>query len=230
MSIDPFNEVEDDAWQQIKALETLLGPKSDIITEDLKLDFNNGYQELEETITDLDEALKVSESNPSQFQLTENDIKERHDVLHKLEQKKLLLQQIWNGKLQDPRRQRQVTSMSNRISQDDNPFDDQNRINNEFEQYQQQEMIRDQDVQLDSIHETMRNLNQQANLMGGELEDQGMMLDELDQDLDRVDDRIQRGLKRIGWFIEKNRERGSDWCIGILVVALVILLILIIAV
>lgn len=229
MSVDPFSEVEEDAWQQIQALESVVS-KRDVITEDLKLDFNNGYQELQETIGDLNEALKVSESTPDQFQLTPANLKSRHEVLNKLETKKQHLRKIWDDKLRDPRRQREVTSMSNRISQDEDPFNDQNRINNEFEQYQQQEMIRDQDLQLDSIHETMRNLNQQATLMGGELEDQGMMLDELDQDLDRVDSRVQRGLKRIEWFIEKNRERGSDWCIAILVVALVVLLILIIAV
>lgn len=228
MSLDPFNDVQDDAWQQIKVLDSIVA-KSNIITEDLKLDFTNGYQELEEIINDLHEALEVSSANPEQFKLSSIDILNRHEAIENLQKKKQSLNSIWNSKINDPRRQREVTTMSNRISQD-NPFNDENRIDNEFNQFQQQELIRDQDVQLDSIHETMHNLNQQAMMMGSELEDQGMMLDDLENNLDRVDNSLQRGLKRIDWFIEKNRERGSDWCIAILVVALVILLILIIAV
>lgn len=226
MSIDPFTDVEDDAWQQILTLEALI-KHTESVTENLKLDFNNGYQELQEIISDLNEALEVSEANPDQFKLTQADIKDRHVVLDKLQKKMNELQNTWNAK-SNPRKPREVTTMSNRISQDGaNPFTDQNRIDNEFQQFQQQQIIQQQDLQLDSIHETMRNLNEQAMIMGSELEDQGAMLDELDQDLDRVENRLQRGLKRVNWIIEKNRERGSDWCIGILVVALVVLLILI---
>ncbi|EGV66353.1 hypothetical protein PSN45_003039 [Yamadazyma tenuis] len=230
MSIDPFTDVEEDAWSQIRVLDSII-LNADIITEELKLDFSNGFQELEEIITDLNEALNVSQANPQQFQLTVADIENRHGVLEKLEKKKRSLSSIWKEKTNDSKRSRPVTAMSNRISQDgSNPFTDQHKIDGEFEQFQQQEMIRDQDLQLDTIHETMRNLNQQAMIMGSELEDQGMMLDELDTNLDRVDNRLQRGLKRVNWIIEKNKERGSDWCIGILVVALVVLLILLIAV
>lgn len=227
MSLDPFNEVEEDAWQQLKKLEGL--GASEFVNENLKLDFNNVYQELEEIMNDLNEALNISKESPAQFNLTNEDISKRYDILNKLEDKKQSIMKSWNSKINDPRRIREVTSMSNRISQDgENPFNDKHRIDNEFNQYQQQELIKDQDLQLDSIHETMRNLNQQAMIMGNELEDQGMMLDDLDHNLDRVDNRLQQGLKRINWVIEKNRERGSDWCIGILVVALIVLLILII--
>ncbi|CAH6722753.1 t-SNARE affecting a late Golgi compartment protein 1 [[Candida] jaroonii] len=227
MSSDPFNEVEEDAWQQLKKLEGL--GASEFVNENLKLDFNNVYQELEEIMNDLNEALNISKESPAQFNLTNEDISKRYDILNKLEDKKQSIMKSWNSKINDPRRIREVTSMSNRISQDgENPFNDKHRIDNEFNQYQQQELIKDQDLQLDSIHETMRNLNQQAMIMGNELEDQGMMLDDLDHNLDRVDNRLQQGLKRINWVIEKNRERGSDWCIGILVVALIVLLILII--
>lgn len=227
MSLDPFNEVEEDAWQQLRKLEEI--GSNDFITENLKLDFTNVYQELEEIMNDLNEALNISKETPAQFNLTTEDINKRYDILNKLEDKKQTITRTWNNKINDPRRTREVTSMSNRISQDgENPFNDKHRIDNEFNQYQQQELIKDQDLQLDSIHETMRNLNQQAMIMGNELEDQGMMLDDLDHNLDRVDNRLQQGLKRINWVIEKNRERGSDWCIGILVVALIVLLVLII--
>ncbi|KAK7686879.1 hypothetical protein QCA50_009955 [Cerrena zonata] len=97
--------------------------------------------------------------------------------------------------------------MSNRISQDDDngPFGDENRIDREFNQYQQQEMINSQDLQLDSLHRTMQNLNQQATMMGSELEDQTYMLEDLDQEMDVVGNKLQRGMRRVRWVLENNK-------------------------
>lgn len=229
--MDPFNEVQEDALQQINKLNKFINDTG-IVTEDSKLDFINNYQELEETIEDLNQAISISEANPNQFNLTQQDISKRHEILKDLQAKMREVNSLWDNKANDPKRQREVTTMSNRISQDtsNDPFSDRNKINNEFDQFQQQEVIREQDTHLDSIHQTMYNLNQQAMIMGGELEDQGFMLDDLDQDLDRTSSKLERGLKRVNFVIEKNRERASDWCIGILVVALCVLLILVIAV
>lgn len=231
--MDPFNEVEEDSWSQIKALELFI-KDANIINEDTKLDFSNNYQELEETLEDLRQAVHISESNPDQFRLTSSDIANRKQILSKLSTKIKSLEHDWNNKVLNTKRE--VTSMSNRISQDDdktindNPFSDSNRVNEEFNQHQQQEVIQNQDLQLDSLHQTMRNLNEQATMMGDELEDQTFMLEDLDQEMDVVGNKLQRGLRRVRFVLENNKGGASDWCIGILVVALVFLLILIIAV
>lgn len=228
--MDPFDEVKEDAWLQVNSLQSFVESHSP--QNDTKLDFENALQELQETIGDLRQAVSISESNPQQFQLTGRDIEERRGIISQLDTRVSTIKQQWTSK-GDPHRTREVTTMSNRISQDtrdENPFADSNRLDEEFNAYQQQEVIHDQDLQLDQIHQTMRNLNEQATMMGGELEDQGMMLDDLDQEMDVVGSKLQRGLKRVGFVIEKNRERASDWCIGILVVALCVLLIIVIAI
>lgn len=226
--MDPFNEVEEDCWSQIHALEGFIS-QTKFITEDSKMDFHNNYQELAETLEDLRQAVKISESNPSQFSLNLSDIVTRKQILAQLQQKIAQLQEEWNDRVRNPHRVREVTTMSNRISQDgDNPFSDTQRIDSEFNQFQQQETIQNQDLQLDSIHQTMHNLNQQATLMGSELEDQGFMLEDLDQEMDLVGSKLQRGLKRVNYVIEKNKESASNWCIGILVVVLCILLVMLI--
>lgn len=230
--MDPFNEVEEDAWSQVKALETFVG-STKLITEASQLDFGNNYQELEETLEDLKQAVAISESTPEQFKLTANDISHRKQIVLNLGHKIVALNRAWTDKVNDPNRLREVTTMSNRISQDgmgENPFNDRYALNEEFDKYQQQETIADQDLQLDLIHETMRSLNQQAAIMGDELEDQGFMLEDLDEEMDSVGSKLQRGMKRVNFVIEKNRERASDCCIGVLVVALCVLLVLIIVV
>lgn len=228
--MDPFDEVKEDAWLQVNGLQEFVNKKRPL--NETKLDFENSFQELQETIEDLRQAVTISEANPDQFQLSASDISLRKDILAQLDAKVTSILKQWANK-NDPHRTRDVTTMSNRISQDthdENPFNDSNRLDEEFNAYQQQEVIQNQDLQLDQIHQTMRNLNLQATMMGGELEDQGIMLDDLDQEMDVVGSKLQRGLKRVGFVIEKNRERASDWCIGILVVALCVLLIIVIAI
>lgn len=223
--MDPFNEVEEDCWSQINALTDFIN-STKIITEDAKLDFLNNHQELVETLEDLKQAVKILESSPSQFSLTPANIVERKQILAQLQQKIGALQSEWDARVSNPHRLREVTTMSNRISQEGaNPFSDTQRIDLEFNQFQQQELIQSQDLQLDQIHQTMQSLNQQATLMGGELEDQGYMLDDLDQEMDTVGNKLQRGLRRVNYVIEKNRETASNWCIGILMVVLCILLV-----
>lgn len=227
--MDPFNEVEEDCWSQINGLESFISSTT-FVTEESKLDFQNTYQELAETLEDLKQAVRISESNPAQFSLSSSDIAGRKQILSQLQTKISSLSDEWHDRVLNPRRMREVTTMSNRISQDDgaNPFSDTQRVDREFNHFQQQEMIQAQDLQLDSIHQTMQNLNQQATLMGGELEDQGFMLDDLDQEMDTVGNKVQRGLRRVNYVIEKNKETASNWCIGILVVALCILLVVLI--
>lgn len=226
--MDPFNEVEEDCWQQIRALEEFSALTTEI-SEDAKLDFRNIHQELVETLNDLRQAVVISESNPAQFNLNSLDIASRKQILAKLLSKVQKLDDDWTVRQSSRPKLREVTTMSNRISQDntsENPFDERNRIDLEFNQLQQQEALQQQDLQLDSIHQTMQNLNQQANLMGSELEDQAYMLDELDQEMDSVGNKLQRGLKRVNYVIEKNKETASNWCIGILMVVLTVLLVI----
>ncbi|CAH2355352.1 t-SNARE affecting a late Golgi compartment protein 1 [[Candida] railenensis] len=228
--MDPFNDVSQDATSQLNTLRQFL-TKS--VTPDSILDFDNTYLEIQETLEDLQGAVDISESNPGAYNLTENDISERKRVVSQLKSDLNTVVKTWSDMKTKPtnlKRQREITTMSNRISQDtsqnENPFSDQNRLNDEFQQFQTQEMTQNQDMQLDSIHETMHNLNQQAMMMGQELEEQGYMLDDLDTEMDVVGSKLQRGLKRVNYVIEKNRERASDCCIVLLVIALCVLLVL----
>ncbi|KAI5964083.1 uncharacterized protein KGF55_002025 [Candida pseudojiufengensis] len=230
--MDPFNGVKEDAYDVIQRLETIISQRTSTQPSiELQQDFTNYYEELQETYEELEEALKLSSTNPQFYNLSPKDIKQREQTLRDLYNRKTNIKSKWDNK-----KFRDVTTMSNRISQDDipeNPFRDQTEeddVTPTMTNYQQQELIREQDTQLDDIHKTMMNLNKQANMMGEELEDQGYLLDELDYELDHVDIKLQRNMKRLNIFIEKNKETASNWCIGILVVALCVLLVLLIVV
>ncbi|KAH3685480.1 hypothetical protein WICPIJ_003548 [Wickerhamomyces pijperi] len=74
----------------------------------------------------------------------------------------------------------------------------------------------------------MQTINQQAFAMGQELEEQAYIIDELDGDLERVGGKVGGALKKIEYVLRKNEERGKDCCIGVLIVALIVLLVMII--
>lgn len=73
-----------------------------------------------------------------------------------------------------------------------------------FEQQRQVEMMHEQDEALDEVYGTVENLRNQANDMGRELEEQGEMLEDVDNLADRVGGKLQGGLSRVGDVIKRN--------------------------
>ncbi|KAG7195531.1 uncharacterized protein KQ657_003294 [Scheffersomyces spartinae] len=256
--MDPFNDVRDDAKHTIDRIEKILLRASNDITEEIEQEYENNFLELQEICDDLSQALLSIEHDPSRYGISMNEINRRKQEVLSIQERTLEIKNKWQSLNQQSnsrqhtqqqpagnallgnRKLREVTTMSNRISQEgyavgENPFDDSNRFHEgkaaeAMDSFQSQQVMQEQDLQLDSIHQTMMSLNQQAMIMGDELEDQGQMLDDLDGDLDLTGNRLQRGMKRIEIVIEKNKEWFSDICIILLVVALVILLLMLIVV
>lgn len=96
----------------------------------------------------------------------------------------------------------------------------------EFEQQQQQLMMREQDVHLDGVYQTVDTLRRQAGDMGRELEEQREMLETTDRLADRVGGRLQTGMDKLKYVVKHNEDRLSSWCIGLLIMVLCILLVL----
>jgi len=99
-----------------------------------------------------------------------------------------------------------------------------------YEQEQQVQIMREQDLQLDGVYRTVGNLREQAHVMGRELGEQAEMIDNLDTDVDKVQGKLGKGLKDLNKFIRKNEDTASNWCIGLLILVLCILLFLLIIV
>ncbi|AEY98059.1 FAFR375Wp [Eremothecium gossypii FDAG1] len=90
----------------------------------------------------------------------------------------------------------------------------------------QEQLLREQDSHLDSIHHTMQTLHLQASSMGDELQDQSVLLRDLEGGMDSVAARLARGRRRLQWIYEQNSDRYNDCCIGLLIAALAVLLLL----
>ena len=97
----------------------------------------------------------------------------------------------------------------------------------EFEQQRQEELLAEQDEALEGVSQTVGTLRAQADEMGRELEEQGVLIDEVDTVTDRVGGKLQSGIKRVEWIYKKNEERWGGCCISVLIVVLIILLVLV---
>lgn len=78
-----------------------------------------------------------------------------------------------------------------------------------FEQQRQAEIFQEQDEALDGVFQTVENLRQQAGDMGRELEEQVEMLEDTRQVADRVEGKLQTGMKKVGWVLKHNE--GEVW-------------------
>src|SRR5699024_9653833 len=94
--MDPFAEVENDCWQQVHKLERFIERRG-AITEEMKADFVNGFQELQETVNDLSQAVSISEANPARFHLQEADLRSRRKTQKHLESKIEQLNNQWSN-------------------------------------------------------------------------------------------------------------------------------------
>lgn len=225
--MDPFVEVLEDAQHQITNLEDFL-KKITEVNDETRSDFNNNISELSETIEDLKESIESSKSDPEFFKISKSEISKREGIVQKLEESYRDLQNQWNAK-----------SGAGKASDGSDPFvrynDEEAGPSNDegfdsFNQMQQEQMMREQDIHLDGVYTTMQNINLQARTMGNELEEQAYIIDEVDGELDRIGGKVSRGMRQVEHVIRRNQERASDCCIGLLIVALIVLLVLVIVV
>ena len=214
---DPFDQVARDTEEQIQRLKSYLtthSPDNEVIEI---------IRDVEETIVDLDKTIDVMRRSGQQ------DVSKRE----------LQLQQIRNG-LRDLKRsgalgdtglqvddssKTNVTTTKNSGAvplEENGVAGDDNLPENPF----QEQILKEQDQHLDDIHLSMQRLHMHAKTIGQELEDQGQILEEMDEGLDTITGKLDRGRRQLEWIYEKNKEKYNNCCIGLLIVALIVLLVL----
>ncbi|SCU88623.1 LAFA_0E13696g1_1 [Lachancea sp. 'fantastica'] len=205
---DPFEQVLNDTHEQTNRLLQYLDGDHQVDSE-----IRDIFVDLEETVQELDSSILVMKRDGY---VDDSIIMRREEAMQGLKR------DVARLKLQIPADRVSTNAGSSPLDAEasDVPSDDQE--NNPM----QQQMLQDQDQHLDTIQQSMRNLHLQASTMGQELEDQGVMLDEMDGNMDNVMSKLSRGRRQLEWVYEKNKEKYNDCCIGLLIVALIVLLVL----
>jgi HPt (histidine-containing phosphotransfer) domain-containing protein len=164
-------------------------------------------QDLSQDLEDLVESVKAVEHDPYRFGLEIDEVERRRtlvkEVGNEIENMREELQQT----VEHAKNKGKTAANGDMLPDPDSFEDDDNYA--AFEQERQMEMMHEQDEALDGVFRTVGNLRQQADDMGRELEEQGEMLNDVDNVADRVGGKLQIGLKRVGDVIKKNEGASS---------------------
>ena len=183
-------------------------PTSPELTE-ARTELSSTIQDLSTDLQDLVDSVRAVEGDPFRYGLDIEEVGRRRSLVQDVgnevenmrqELSKTLTQKQGdvNGSLPPP----------SAFEDDGEAADDYGA----FEQQRQVEMMHEQDEALDGVFKTVGTLRQQADEMGRELEEQGGMLEDVDNLADRVGGKLQNGIKRVGWVIKNNEGAYFDLC------------------
>ncbi|KAJ3123760.1 Syntaxin-6 [Nowakowskiella sp. JEL0407] len=175
-------------------------------------------QELKSSLTtieldlrDLDETIKIVESNPEKFKLDLREIANRKEFIARTKKTVLDMKTTINNPTSAKSKeaaQRNALLSPSKPKQQSSPSEQRpNGLNSRFiehEQQTQQIIMRQQDDQLDSVLDTVHGLKEVAHVMGRELEDQTRLLGDLENQVDTTQGKLQLGMKRMQEVIKAN--------------------------
>ncbi|KIK06458.1 hypothetical protein K443DRAFT_280772 [Laccaria amethystina LaAM-08-1] len=241
MSVDPYHAVQ----QEIQtSLQTAAQLRSSYLrirnmaqedSEELmwaRNELKATLAALEADLEDLEESVKIVESTDARmFGLDDAEVQTRRQYVgHVRKEIESMRTELTASSLSIPR-QRQPSDSTQR-DKPGSPFSDQYGDDHQAEwaREEQQMMIREQDNTMDSIAGTLNTLAQQASLMGQEIGQHNEMLDDLEQNVDKTDTKLSDAMRRLRKFLRDSEEKGSGWCIVILMLVLMALLLAVILV
>ncbi|KAF2492215.1 hypothetical protein BU16DRAFT_529574 [Lophium mytilinum] len=181
-------------------------------------------QDLNTDLHDLIESVQAVEHDPYRFGLEIDEVERRRRLVKEVGDEVENMREELLKTVHDAQSKGKA-AVNGDVLPDPDSFDDPDEYA-AFEQEQQMQMMHEQDEALDGVFRTVGNLRQQADDMGRELEEQGELLNDVDNVADRVGGKLQTGLKKVGWVIRQNEDKMSSCCIGVLIFVLILLLVL----
>ena len=170
-------------------------------------------RDLTTDVADLVESVKAVELDPYSYGLDIEEVQRRRLLVDEVGDEVARMREELQKTVQQAQLKGKGVVQGESMLPDPDAFEDEDDYA-AFEQERQHEILHEQDEALDGVFRTVGTLRQQADVMGRELEEQGQLLDDVDVVADRVGDKLQTGLKKIGWVIKQNEgmsHGGSAW-------------------
>lgn len=164
-------------------------------------------QDLSQDLEDLVESVKAVEHDPYRFGLEIDEVERRRSLVKEVGDEIASMRDELQHTIEDARNTGKSGANGDTLPDPDSFEEEDNYA--AFEQEQQVTMMHEQDQALDGVFRTVGNLRQQADDMGRELEEQGEMLNDVDQVADRVGGKLQTGLQKVGVMIKKNEGMSA---------------------
>ncbi|RXW22035.1 hypothetical protein EST38_g3811 [Candolleomyces aberdarensis] len=247
MSVDPYHAVQQEIQTSLQTASQLRSSyvrirnmaKED--SEELmwaRNELKATLAGLEADLEDLEESVKIVESTDARmFGLEYTEVQNRRQyvthVRKEIENMRAEVSPTPSTSSQNLSRLAGSSSTSTHPARGpSSPFNDryQEDEQSSWAREEQQMMLREQDHTIDSIAGTLSTIQQQAALMGEEIGVHNEMLDDLERNVDQTDSKVNDGMRRLRKFLRDSEEKGSGWCIVILMIVLMALLLAVILV
>jgi len=200
-------------------------------------ELRNSIRSIEWDLEDLDETIGIVEMNPQKFYITPEELETRKDFI---KQTRVSVQAIVN-ELNDPatkvkadkifrkslmenglntthynhnhHHHNNKTSSRNRLKEDEQH---ENAAFIDDQQQRQQMIMRDQDVQLDMVADSVGVLKHMSQSIGNELDEQAVILNDLGNDIENTQNKMDAVLRKMAKVTHMSNDR-RQWCaIGVL--------------
>ncbi|XP_064457723.1 syntaxin-6-like isoform X2 [Ornithodoros turicata] len=229
---DPFPAVKDEIVKAIAKNKQLFerwnqyqDPSALPCKEELDWTTNelrNGLRSVEWDLEDLEETVAIVEKNPRKFRIDDKEIKSRKAFIEQSKDEvKTIKEAVFESKLKNKKirpssmelfnssRTAKYTSLKNEV---ESPV---RRLMGDT-QKQQQEFLAVQDDELEGIQTSVGNLKAMSKQIGNELDEQAVMLDELGQDMDHTESKMDGALKKMAKVLHMSNDRRQWVAIGAL--------------
>ncbi|CAH7684737.1 hypothetical protein BY996DRAFT_6434463 [Phakopsora pachyrhizi] len=199
----------------------------------------NWIRSAQQQLKEIEDSLKSNDKEPRQFPKISNRQNDYNEEGDDFDYDPLLNARLERDRSVEGRQAKTSSSLARESGTKRNErhegFRDHSSIdiNDESELFHQEHkmmMINKQDQTLSTISGVVGVLREQANLMGREIGDQNIMLEDLDEGIDRTESRLSKANRKLNKFVDDNKNSKSSWLIIILIVLLVCLLIAIVLV
>ncbi|XP_015725189.1 syntaxin-6 [Coturnix japonica] len=202
-------------------------------------ELRNNLRSIEWDLEDLDETISIVEANPRKFNLDATELGIRKSFITSTRQVvREMKDQMSNSSMQAlaERKNRQAllgesssqnwSSGPDKYSRLDRELQLANSHFIEEQQAQQQLIVEQQDEQLELVSGSIGVLKNMSQRIGGELEEQAVMLDDFSHELDSTHSRLDNVMKKLAKVSHMTSDR-RQWCaIIILFVILLVVLVL----
>ncbi|XP_016155495.1 PREDICTED: syntaxin-6 [Ficedula albicollis] len=202
-------------------------------------ELRNNLRSIEWDLEDLDETISIVEANPRKFNLDATELGIRKAFITSTRQVvRDMKDQMSNSSMQAlaERKNRQAllgesgsqswSSGPDKYSRLDRELQLANSHFIEEQQAQQQLIVEQQDEQLELVSGSIGVLKNMSQRIGGELEEQAVMLDDFSHELDSTQSRLDNVMKKLAKVSHMTSDR-RQWCaIVVLFVILLVVLIL----
>lgn len=183
----------------------------------------NALSSTEADIADLQEAIQSIENDRHRFNLSHDEIANRKSFIQmSLDQCRAVREQISNPRLNDSMPAQNI----GRYTAAQQSANKSNEVFIEKTMGEQQQIMREQDEQLNVVGHSIGRLKEIGALIGDEVEDQNVLLDDFYSDMGQTEKRMSMVQKKVDKILDKVDGKKQNIIIGVLIIIMIVVVVI----